>query len=272
MPAIQNSSKRMMMSLISFLCHGTWRFEKAYDTIYKGQNKSHCFAAIVKEAFGDEFPEETETYSFVTATELNQMARHLQLKEGHCLADLACGRGGPGMWLARHTRASLFGVDISKEAVATATRRIPDFDLEGRAAFTTGTFYGTGLKTGSCDGAISVDALWLAPDRARALAEIHRILKPGGRFVFTTWDGNIPFMPADHRQCLGDAGFDVEVYEETRGWLERQLAVYEGVLKSKDQLIREMGKRCAMPIIKEARSTPPVIEKSTRIFVAARKR
>ncbi len=119
---------------------------------------------------------------------------------------------------------------------------------------------------------MSVDALWLAPDRDRALKEISRILKPGSRFAFTTWDGNIPFMPDDHKKNLTDSGFEIEIYEETKGWKERQLAVYEGILNSREDLIKEMGKSLAMPIIKEAKSTPPVLDKSKRIIVAARKK
>lgn len=272
MNTIQHGLKQVMMSLISFLSYGKWQFKEAYNTIYQGQNKSSQFMNIVKDAFGDEFPEDTDNFSYVTLTDLNNMADFSKLKEGDCFADLACGRGGPGMWVARKTKASLTGIDISEEAITSATRRIQEFGLDGRAEFQTGTFEDTGLETESCDGAISVDALWLTPDRNKAFVEIARILKPGARLVFTSWDGNIPFTPSDHKGELSDSGFEVEIYKETEGWKERQLAVYEGVLRSKDQLIREMGKRCAMPIIKEARSTPPVMEKSTRIFVVARKK
>ncbi len=271
MNTIQQGSKRMMMSLISFLSHGKWHFKDAYNTIYQGQNKSSHFVKIVKDAFGDEFPEDTDNFSFVTLSDLNNMAKFSNLKQGDCFADIACGRGGPGMWLARKTNTNIKGIDISENAVKSANQRIQEFGLNGRADFKTGTFYNTGLETESCDGAISVDALWMAPDRNKAFAEIARILKPNARFVFTTWDGNIPFMPKDHKESLVDSGFEIEMYEETEGWKERQLAVYDGVLKSKEILIKEMGKKCAMPIIKEAKSTPPVLDKSTRVFVVAKK-
>jgi len=262
----------MMMSLISFLSYGKWQFKEAYNSIYQGQNKSGQFMKIIKDTFGDEFPEDTDSFSYVTLTDLNNMADFSNLKKGDCFVDLACGRGGPGMWLARKTHTNITGIDISEDAVKSATQRIKEFGLDGRAEFKTGTFDETGLKTESYDGAISVDALWLAPDRNKALAEIARILKPGARFVFTSWDGNIPFTPSDHKKGLADSGFEVEVYEETEGWKERQFAVYDAVLKSKEILIQEMGKTCALPIIKEAKSTPPVMDKSTRIFVVAKKR
>lgn len=261
----------LMMTLVCFLSYGRLSFRSAYNTIYQGQEKSPLFKEIVKSAFGDEFPEDADTFSFLTLTDLNRMAACLGLSPGHSFADLACGRGGPGLWLARKTGASVRGVDISETAVAAATRRIPEFGLAGRAAFSTGDFYHTGLATGSCDAAVSVDALWLASDRDRALTETARILSPKAPFVFTTWDGNIPFMPDSYRKDLEAAGFAVEVYEETKGWKERQLAVYKKILASADALVREMGTPAAKALVREARSTPPVLEKSTRILVAATK-
>ncbi len=264
--------KNIMMPLICYLSYGKWRFRTAYDTIYQGQKKSSVLQNIFAQVFGDESPQDAAPFSFVTLSDLHRMAGLLQLSPGDWFADIACGRGGPGMWIARKTGAGVKGVDISAEAVAAATARISEFGLGTGAVFNLGSFYRTGLASTSCDGAVSVDALWVAPDRRRALLEVARILKPGARFVFTTWDGNIPFMPADHRKNLEKAGFGIEVYEQTPGWKERQLAVYAKVLESRELLIREMGKACAMPIIKEARSTPPVLEKSARILVSAKKR
>jgi ubiquinone/menaquinone biosynthesis C-methylase UbiE len=176
------------------------------------------------------------------------------------------------MWLARKTGADLMGIDISTSALASARKRITSFGLDNRANFKAGNFYKTGLTDNSCNGAISIDALWHAPDKSRALDEIARILKPNARLVFTTWDGNIPFMPKDHKGLLENSGFKVEVYRETPGWKQRQLAVYHGILDSKEKLIQEMGKKHAIPMIKEAKSVIPVLDTSLRVFVVARKR
>ncbi len=48
--------------------------------------------------------------------------------------------------------------------------------------------------------------------------------------------------------------------------------MYEGIINAEAMLIKEMGKALATPIIKEAKSTPPVLDKSRRIFVSARKK
>ncbi|MCP3925283.1 MAG: class I SAM-dependent methyltransferase [Desulfobacterales bacterium] len=263
--------KKGLMSLICFLSYGKWNFRDAYNIIYEGQTKNNHSKEIFRKAFGDEYPEDVENYSFVTLSDLNNITNHLSLKKGDCFADIACGRGGPSMWIARKNGAVLVGVDISDNAINSANSRTEDFGLNGRAKFKTGNFYETGLGTESCDGAISIDALWHVPDRTKAFDEIWRILKPGGKFVFTSWDGNIPFMPDDHKDSLNESGFKILVYEETKGWKERQLAVYKGILESKDILIEEMGKKYALPLIKEAKTTPPVLEKSKRILVVAEK-
>ena len=268
---MKNPLRKAIMPLICFLSYRKLSFKSAFNTIYQGQEKGQMFRDIVKEVFKDEYPEDADTFSFVTQSDLNRMADLLCLSPGQWFADLACGRGGPGMWLARKTGANITGVDISETAVTKACQRVPEFGLEGRASFGIGSFYDTGIESDSCHGAVSVDALWLAPDRDRALKEVSRILKPGACFVFTTWDGNIPFSPRDHRDNLKNAGFSIETYIETKGWKQRQLAVYEKVLASADALIQNMGKSAAMAIIREAKSTPQVLEKSTRVLVAARK-
>ena len=62
---------------------------------------------------------------------------------------------------------------------------------------------------------MSVDVLWMVPNRPAALSEVARIVKPGARFVFTNWDRDLspPHTPPpvnDHRPLLHEAGFAIE--------------------------------------------------------------
>jgi ubiquinone/menaquinone biosynthesis C-methylase UbiE len=64
---------------------------------------------------------------------------------------------------------------------------------------------------------MSVDALQLAADIPGALREARRILRPGARFAFTTWEARRPFLftlqmmyAKDHRPLLRRCGFEVE--------------------------------------------------------------
>src|SRR6266536_1839389 len=68
-------------------------------------------------------PAEVEPFSFVSASLLRHVLQAADLGPGQTLADLGCGRGGPGLWLAREAGASLVGVDFSPVAVEQAAHR-----------------------------------------------------------------------------------------------------------------------------------------------------
>src|SRR5579864_8451656 len=72
----------------------------------------------VWELAAPDLPPEIEPFSFVSVSLLRHVAQALDLSPGQVLADLGCGRGGPGMWLAREAGASLAGVDFSPVGVA----------------------------------------------------------------------------------------------------------------------------------------------------------
>jgi SAM-dependent methyltransferase len=53
------------------------------------------------------------------------------------------------------------------------------------------------LSDASFDAVVSMFGWFMFSDRARALAEIHRVLRPGGRLLVTSW------MPPDRNTVLG---------------------------------------------------------------------
>jgi len=61
--------------------------------------------------------------SFLTFQDLRNLAAELKLSPGASLADVACGMGGPGLWIAKETGANLRGVDFSQVAVSQAEKR-----------------------------------------------------------------------------------------------------------------------------------------------------
>lgn len=134
-----------------------------------------------------DLPPQVEPFSFVSADLLRHVAQNLDLWPGQLLADLGCGRGGPGLWLAKQARISLVGVDFSPVAVEQATRRAALSGLAGQARFVVGDLSHTGLADASVDAAVSIDAFHFAADPAAAAAEARRILRPGRRLVLTNW-------------------------------------------------------------------------------------
>jgi SAM-dependent methyltransferase len=231
---------------------------------------------IWRVVYGLDYPEEADPFSFVTSTDLRRIAEELEVGHGQTMVDLACGRGGPGLWVARETGASLIGVDFSEVAVQQAQQRALQLGLNERARFMVGDAGSTGLPGASTDGVMSVDSFWLFPDKPGAAAEVARILRPGGRFVFTTWDfdhtppGWPPQVP-HHGDLLREAGFLLKIYEETPNWLRRQVAVYEGILTAQPELVAELGESAASDMITEALQMPAVLGQSRRVLVVARR-
>jgi cyclopropane fatty-acyl-phospholipid synthase-like methyltransferase len=92
----------------------------------------------------------------------------LRLRRDARLVDLGCGRGGPGLWLARALSVRLTGIDFSAAAVEIAAQRAGDYLAPDRAEFRQGTFERTGLPDRYADGLLSVDALPFSRDRVRS--------------------------------------------------------------------------------------------------------
>ncbi|GAA1402519.1 hypothetical protein GCM10009613_62640 [Pseudonocardia kongjuensis] len=241
--------------------------EDRYARFYAAQARSATLRRIYREAYGEDYPEEIDPFGFVTRADLARIGELVGVAPGGTLVDLGCGRGGPGIVVARERRARLVGVDLVPVAVADAARRSRELGPAG-ARFVVGSFTGSGLPTGGADAVMSVDALWMVQDKPAALAEVHRILVPGGRFVLTTWE------PAhvDHRALLDEAGFDLEVREETPDWLARQRAVYAGITAAAAELADELGAEGAEVILTEAEQAPRVLAGTPRLLLAARRR
>ena len=247
-----------------------------FDVTFAAVGKSSTLRRIWLEAYGNDYSQEVEPYSFVTLTLLRRIAQQLRVGPGQSFADLGCGRGGPGLWVAREIGASLIGIDFSHVAIEHATQRAQAFGLADRSTFLQRDVAHTGLPDACLDGAMSVDVWLLLPDKPAAAREIVRILRPGGRFVFTTWASEqpLPFTPpraGGYPQLFREAGGVVETYEETADWERRQRAVFEGILAAQQVLIAELGKVVAGGIIKEAQQVPALFSHSTHILMVVRR-
>jgi ubiquinone/menaquinone biosynthesis C-methylase UbiE len=182
-------------------------------------------------------PPQIEPFSFVTVGLLRHVAQALDLSPGQTLADLGCGRGGPGLWLARETDASLVGVDFSPVAVGQATHRASLFGLAGRARFIAGDLTHTGLPQASADAAVSIDAFHFAADPAAAAREVRRVLRPGRRLALTNWQPKVPDDPRlrsrsriDWPQLLRSAGFTSIDMQARPEWHDAYTRVYRVAL------------------------------------------
>ena len=223
-----------------------------YDAVYATLAGSPTFKRLwFEHACGHDFPPDFDHISFLTLGEISQLSAGLRLAAGGMLVDLACGMGGPGLWVASTNGAKLTGIDLSPVGVDQAGRRAARLGLGGDASFAVGTFAATGLDTGVADGVMTADALQYAPDKRAALREMARILRPGGRLAMTVFEvdpakvAGLPVLGDDpvvgYRALLEETGFAVERYEETPGWRQRLTGAYGAVLAAADVLTGELG-------------------------------
>ena len=98
----------------------------------------------------------------------------LDAKAGECILDLGCGDGQLTLRVAM-TGANVTAVDASPQMVAAARERGVEADQANAESlpYAEGTF----------DAVFSNAVLHWVRDHDAMLAEVHRVLKPGGRFV-----------------------------------------------------------------------------------------
>jgi SAM-dependent methyltransferase len=100
---------------------------------------------------------------------------------GGKLLEVGSGPGRLVVRLAREApRITLTGVDISEAMVERAARRAAGAGLWERVRFEVGDVAALPLSDQEFDGVVSTLSLHHWSDPASGLAEIHRVLKPGG--------------------------------------------------------------------------------------------
>jgi len=98
-----------------------------------------------------------------------------------CCLDLACGTGDLSRMLAdRYPCGQIIGIDLSQEMLELAAVKGGPQHL----SYLRGDMHALPVASGSCDLVTGSYALRNAPDLDFALAEISRVLRPGGHAVF----------------------------------------------------------------------------------------
>lgn len=113
--------------------------------------------------------------------------------EGLRWADVGCGNGAfSEMLLSRTAPVEVIGIDPSEGQVAFARTR-----TAGRAArFEVGNAMALPLADGSVDAAVMALVIFFVPEPAKGVAEMARVVRPGGSVSAYSWDltgGGFPY-------------------------------------------------------------------------------
>jgi ubiquinone/menaquinone biosynthesis C-methylase UbiE len=111
-----------------------------------------------------------------------QVADDLELGPDDALLDVGCGWGG---FLVEHGSRvrSVAGLDRSAEKVRLARERLAERITEGTAEVVLGDAGALPWEDGRFSAVACIDAFQFFPDPVQALAEMRRVLRPGGRAV-----------------------------------------------------------------------------------------
>jgi demethylmenaquinone methyltransferase/2-methoxy-6-polyprenyl-1,4-benzoquinol methylase len=96
--------------------------------------------------------------------------------------DVATGTGDIALELAEHTD-SVVGLDLCPEMLGKGQVKVSKKELEGRVDFILGDALALPFSENSFDCALNGFALRNIADISLFLAELHRVIKPGGRVV-----------------------------------------------------------------------------------------
>ncbi|AEI66478.1 class I SAM-dependent methyltransferase [Corallococcus macrosporus] len=103
---------------------------------------------------------------------------------GTRVVDVAAGPGTLALLAAREG-ARVTAVDFSAEMIAALRARATEARLDIDAL--EGDGMALPFEDGAFDAAFSMFGLIFFPDRARGFQELHRVLRPGGRAVVSSW-------------------------------------------------------------------------------------
>jgi cyclopropane fatty-acyl-phospholipid synthase-like methyltransferase len=199
-----------------------------YNNVYSDFG-SDAELAVRREAYGEDLGQS----SWLTAAEWLGFADRLSIDAGSEVLEVGSGSGGPAVYLAAARGCRITGVDINEHGVRNARALAESRGLADRARFET-VDAGRPLPFGEnrFDAIVSNDAMCHIAGRPVVLRDWYRVLRPGGRALFT--DALVLTGPVSHEELatrssigyylfvppganermLQEAGFEVKAVED----------------------------------------------------------
>ncbi|HKJ36673.1 MAG TPA: methyltransferase domain-containing protein [Solirubrobacterales bacterium] len=156
------------------------------------------------------------------------------------LLDVASGAGTTAMLAARERACEVVGLDYGAGAVAGARAEAEASGHGDRVRFVEGDAEALPFEDDSFDVVVCECALCTFPDKTTAVAEMRRVLRPGGRLALSDVTADHDRLPEDlrgtmatvacvgaalpeagYRELLEAAGFEIEEVERATADVER---------------------------------------------------
>ena len=123
--------------------------------------------------------------SWTTQEEADAVLGALELKPHQKLLDLGAGSGWPGLYLAAQSGCDLTLVDLPPQGLAIAAQRAAQEKLTGAVGVLVADARVLPFGNSAFDAITHSDLLCCLPGEAAVLAECRRLLRNGGRMIFS---------------------------------------------------------------------------------------
>lgn len=151
-----------------------------YSNTY-GNFREQVLAEVRRETFGEDIGQN----SWITTDEYDRFYGWLELNRGSRVLEVASGSGGPALYLAKKFECRITGVDINQDGLNTATQAANASGIQNADFQQADVDKGLPFEPGAFDAIVCIDAMNHFRDRLSVLREYHRVLKSGGRVLFT---------------------------------------------------------------------------------------
>jgi SAM-dependent methyltransferase len=164
---------------------------QAYSAITTGGGE-----AVARRVYTDDELAEVPAGSVGWSLSVGNPVRYAFLRQGETVLDVGSGGGIDTILAARRVgpQGKAIGLDILEEMCERGRRHAAEAGVEGWTEFVRGEMEDIPLPDESIDVVISNGVLNLSARKSRALAEMFRLLKPGGRICMAdlTVEGELP--------------------------------------------------------------------------------
>lgn len=197
---------------------------------FYGPQYARFDSALAVELRREVYGEDIGQQGWRTAGEQAEIAALLRIGPESSVLDIACGAGGPSLALVERTGCRLTGLDAETAGIAHAQAQASARGLDSRATFAVLDCGGRlPFEDGAFDAVLCIDAICHLPDRFATVSEWARLLRRGGRLLFSdpgVITGEVAKAALDLRGSAGyfvlvPPGLNEKAIEAARLTLER---------------------------------------------------